>query len=124
MLTRDTVRRLRELEASGAGIRRIAVLLGISRNTVRRYVRPDIPTPTRVERPWRDRAAELYLGPCLGNAAAVARALRSEGFAAEERAVQRVIREMKDRGELYAGPVPASDRAVFDAMPISVGYAE
>lgn len=78
---------IEQLRAGGASIRRIAILLGISRNTVRRYLRrAHCPRKPPV---WRGRAIELF--SACRNGAEVARKLRDEGFAISTRSVQRVV---------------------------------
>ncbi len=59
MLGGRTVKQLLELHGAGTSIRRMARTLGISRNTVRKYLRaPEIPTPA--PRPPRGSKLDPY----------------------------------------------------------------
>jgi len=102
-LSDDQIQQLWDLRAAGAGVRRIATALAISRNTVRRYVRrasegsafpPAMPTAP----PWHSRAKDLLeLDP---SASAVARALRDEKVFVSARTVQRLAATWRRAGEL------------------------
>jgi hypothetical protein len=83
---------IHDLRACGTSIRRIAILLGISRNKVRRHLRG--PRGPKLSPPWHGRAIELF-GVCGRNGAEVARRLREEGCAVSIRGVQRVVRQAR-----------------------------
>jgi hypothetical protein len=96
VLTIDLLDELERLRALGTGVRKMAVLLGVSRNTVRRYVRGGaVRRPASVGGPsWFGRAVALYdgMGTCAGNATAVARILDAEGVVISARSVQRAMK--------------------------------
>jgi transposase len=95
------LQQLWDLRASGASLRRIAVVLGISRNTVRRHVRrasgSTFPPPLDATPAWRLRARELVAahGPVM--ATVVAATLRAEGHAVSARSVQRELAALRDQ---------------------------
>jgi hypothetical protein len=81
---------------SGASLRKIAVVLGISRNTVRRHVRraahgSGLPPALDTTPQWRARAREIVAmhGPIM--ATILAATLRGEGFTVSARSVQREL---------------------------------
>jgi transposase len=98
----EVVQQLRALSTQGWGAKRIARELGVSRNTVKRYLRAGVEAE-RQERPearcldeqGRRRAVELFDGEAEGNAVVVATLLRSEGIAASDRTVQRAVAERR-----------------------------
>jgi hypothetical protein len=94
----QTVQELWDLRAKGTSVRRTAILLGISRNTVRAYIRRGVhdsafpPAPTTAQL-WRARLSELLLasdGKSTG--VSLAQILRAEGFELSTRSVQREVR--------------------------------
>lgn len=82
------------LTAEGKGTRSIARMLGIARNTVRRYRRVPIlnDEPRGLSFEVLAHAVELHTGDCNMNASAVARRLREEGHNVSDRTVQRALR--------------------------------
>lgn len=104
------LQQLWDLRMGGASVRRIAVVLGISRNTVRRHVRratqgSAFPPPLDAASPWRARARELAdtQGPIM--ATVLATTLRGEGFTVSARSVQRELARWR------AERAPARDAA-------------
>ena len=96
MVEPELVRRMRGLAAHGWGAKRIARELGISRNTVRRYLREGERTQVRPRRRRLDagrraEAAELFEGLAEGNGVVVAQELRRRGVSASVRTVQRAL---------------------------------
>jgi len=81
----DVVSAIRTLAARGVGKRTIAREVGVSINTVRRYLRRPIEAGLQV-RParrfvdqWRSEARRLYAGSAAGNAVVVRRLLSARG---------------------------------------------
>ena len=100
MVEAETVRALRVLAERGWGARAIARELGISRNTVRRYVRggqsaeqQERPTRRILDPDARAVAKQIFTGVAEGNAVVVARELQRAGTEVGVRTVQRVVRE-------------------------------
>jgi transposase len=98
-LAAPVLQQLWDLRASGASLRKIAVVLGISRNTVRRHVRRAtgsvFPPSVDATPAWRTRARELVAehGPVM--ATILAATLRSEGFTVSARSVQRELAALR-----------------------------
>lgn len=115
MLNEATLSQLDQLVSTGKGIRRIAILLGISRNTVRRYVRPtdrQRVNRSRAKPAWHARALELQA--ICSNAAVITSALHCEGVVVSTRSVQRVIKQNANaRGETPRAPsmIPTAEAA-------------
>ena len=99
----DQIQKLWDLRGTGAGVRKIALVLTISRNTVRRYLRRATegsawPPPMPEAPPWHARARDMLAhGP---NATAVAVALRAENVFVTARTVQRLAKTWRRDGEL------------------------
>lgn len=98
MVDPEVIRQIRTLSALNWGTKRIANELGIARNTVRRYLRTDNPTPLQVRPKARklddqrhERARELFATVAEGNAVVVARELLRDGVQVGVRTVQRVV---------------------------------
>jgi transposase len=100
MVEAETVGALRVLAGRGWGARAIARELGISRNTVRRYLRGG-QSAERQERPARRIldpdaravAKQMFTGVAEGNAVVVTRELQRAGVEVGVRTVQRVVRD-------------------------------
>ena len=85
----EVVTAVRTLFGRGVGKKAIARELGISINTVRRYVRRPVeagqqsrPAGRRLTDTWRALARALYQGPADGNAVVVQRLLADRGHSA------------------------------------------
>jgi transposase len=104
MVDPEVVVRMRVLSGLGWGSKRIAVEVGVARNTVRRYLRGG-PEAERQERPGRRRlsyagraeAEQLMAGEAGGNAVVVQELLEKRGVAASVRTVQRAVQEHRRR---------------------------
>ena len=99
-LAPDLLQQLWDLRMGGASLRKIAVVLGISRNTVRRHVRrathgSGFPPALDATPPWRTRARELVSehGPVM--ATILANTLRGEGYTVSARSVQRELASLR-----------------------------
>lgn len=97
----DVVSAIRALAARGIGKRTIAREVGISINTVRRYLRAPVEAGHQV-RParrltdrWRSEARRLYGESAGGNAAVVRRVIAERGLAVSERTIQRAVADLR-----------------------------
>lgn len=95
----EVVTAIRALADRGVGKKTIARELGVSINTVRRYVRQPVeaghqvrPTARRLTDAWRELARALYAGPANGNAVVVQRLLDERGLAVSTRTIERATR--------------------------------
>jgi transposase len=100
----EVVTAIRILTDRGVGKKTIARELGVSINTVRRYVRQPIesgrqvrPSGRRLTDPWRDLARALYVGPAGGNAVVVQRLLDERGLAVSRRTIERAVADIRRR---------------------------
>jgi transposase len=98
MLEPEIVRQIKGLSELGWGTKRIARLLEVSRNSVRRYLRSDDsaltqvrPLARRVDESTRRLAVELLRGPAEGNAVVVRELLAKQGVEVELRTLQRAL---------------------------------
>src|SRR5687768_9430087 len=98
----EVVTAIRTLAGRGVGKKAIARELGVSINTVRRYVRQPIeagcqvrPAARRLTDAWRDLARALYEGPAAGNAVVVQRLLEERGVMVSTRAVERAVTDIR-----------------------------
>lgn len=110
MVEPEIVRQMRALAAQRWGAKRIAGELGVSRNTVRRYLRGGAAAETQVRPKGRrlDEAARVKAVECFetvaeGNAVVVHEELAREGVSASLRTVQRAV--ARRRRELRAAAV-------------------
>lgn len=104
----DVVTAIRALAARGIGKRTIAREVGVSINTVRRYLRTPLqaghqvrPARLFVDR-WRSEARRLYVGTAGGNAAVVRRLLGERGLAVSERTIQRAVADLRREHRIAA----------------------
>ena len=98
MIEGDVVKAMSVLRAQGHGFKHIARVLGISRNTVRHYLRDGAVAETQVrpaaralDEATQARAVALFQSTAEGNAVVVQQLLRDEGHAASARTVQRAV---------------------------------
>ena len=98
----DVVTAVRTLFGRGVGKKAIARELGVSLNTVRRYVRQPVkagqqarPAGRRLTDSWRDLARALYQGPADGNAVVVRRLLADRGLTVSARTVERAVADIR-----------------------------
>lgn len=98
----EVVTAIRTLADRGVGKKTIARDLGVSINTVRRYVRRPIeagcqrrPTARRLTETWRELARALYAGPAAGNAVVVQRLLATRGLTVSARTVERAVIDLR-----------------------------
>ncbi len=100
MVDPEELRQMCELGSRGWGFKSIARGLGISKNTVRRYLRRGgdaekqvRPSARCLDEDQRMLAVELLGGAAEGNAAVVKRLLIEQGVDASLRTVQRAVAE-------------------------------
>ncbi|MFN2571858.1 MAG: IS21 family transposase [Gemmatimonadales bacterium] len=98
----EVVIAIRTLTDRGVGKKTIARELGVSINTVRRYVRQPIeagrqirPAARRLTAAWRDLARALYAGVAAGNAVVVQRLLAERGLAVSTRTLERAVADIR-----------------------------
>jgi len=97
----DVVSAIRALAARRIGKRTIAREVGVSINTVRRYLRQPIPAGHQVRAPrrwsadWQREARTLYAGIAAGNAVVVRRLLADRGLDVSERTIQRAVADLR-----------------------------
>lgn len=98
----EVVTAIRTLADRGVGKKAIARELGVSINTVRRYVRQSIaagcqvrPMARRLTDAWRDLARALYEGPAAGNAVVVQRLLEERGLVVSTRTIERAVTDIR-----------------------------
>jgi transposase len=98
MIEAESVRELRALHARGWGSKRIARELGVSRNTVKRYLREGVaaeiqtrPSARALDDDARRAAMALFDGEAEGNAVVVTELLRARGHEVGERTVQKLV---------------------------------
>lgn len=112
MLEVDQVRQCKQLSAQGMGVRAVARKLGVSRNTVRAYLRGErragrYQRKVRRGQPVRDGIREIVRALLVAEreietprkqwltAARIHRLLRSRGYAASASVVRQLVRELK-----------------------------
>lgn len=104
MVEPEVVRRMRQLSELGWGAKRIALEVGVARNTVRRYLRGGEsagvqlrPGARALDEDGRAQARQLFATSAAGNAVVVTRELRRRGLDASVRTVQRVVEDERSR---------------------------
>jgi len=98
----EMVTAIRALADRGVGKKTIAREVGVSVNTVRRYVRQAVesgqqvrPAARRLTDAWRDRVRALYTGPAGGNAVVVQRLLGEGGLVVSTRTIERAVADLR-----------------------------
>ena len=110
MLEPEVVDRIRELSGQGLGSKRIARQLGISRNSVRRYLAgatvgfQERPTARRLDDDTLREVHALYGTVAEGNAVVIQQELASRGIHVELRTLQRAVVSLRqeERAEALA----------------------
>lgn len=102
MIEGDVVKAMSVLRAQGRGFKHIARVLGISRNTVRHYLRDGAvaetqsrPSARALDDEAQARAVALFQSTAQGNAVVVQQLLRDEGHDASARTVQRAVQRTR-----------------------------
>jgi transposase len=123
----DVVSAIRTLAARGVGKRTIAREVGVSINTVRRYVRRPVEAgyqerpPRQLSDDWRAEAHRLYAGAAEGNAVVVRRLLAASGLSVSERTIQRAVAGLRRAQRVAALATVRVETAPGDQLQIDFG---
>jgi transposase len=127
MVEAEVVQQVRLLHERGWGSKRIALELGIARNTVRRYLRGGDaalvqarPAARVLSEPQRQRARVLFEA-AQGNSRVVRRQLAQEGVVVGERTLQRVLAPERSRRVAEAVASVRFETAPADQLQIDFG---
>ena len=126
----DVVGAIRTLAGRGVGKRTIAREVGISINTVRRYLRQPILAGHQVRAPrrwsddWRREARTLYAGAAGGNAVVVQRLLANHGVAVSERTIQRAVADLRREQRAAQLATVRVETAPGDQLQIDFGQKQ
>ena len=131
-LSPDLLQHLWDLRSNGTSLRKVAVQLGISRNTVRRYVRRAVhgssfPASYETAPAWHARSREILDARPNIRATTLATELRAEGFVVTARSVQRTLAAWRAReadlatrthSEVIAIAAPVLDMEEEESEPV------
>jgi transposase len=124
----ELVGMIRELAGRGVGSKRIARTVGVSRNTVRRYLRQPVPagvqirpTARRLTDDGRRDARTLYEGVAGGNAVVVQRLLTERGVAVSVRTIERAVADIRRARQVAALATVRVESAPGDQLQIDFG---
>lgn len=124
----DIVTTIRELAGRGVGKRAIARSVGVSINTVRRYLRGPVaagvqrrPTAQRLTDEGRTVAQTLFTGPAAGNAVVVQRLLGAQGVVVSARTVQRAVTDLRRAARAAALATVRVETPPGDQLQIDFG---
>lgn len=126
----DVVTAIRTLAARKIGKRTIAREVGVSINTVRRYLRQPLEAghqvrpPRRFSDDWRSEARRLYIGAAAGNAVVVQRILAERGLAVSERTVQRAVADLRREQRVAALATVRVETAPGEQLQIDFGQQQ
>jgi transposase len=134
----ELVATIRELASRGVGTKVIARMVGVSRNTVRRYLRGPVepgvqtrPAARRLSDARREEARTLYEGAAEGNAVVVHSLLQKDGVRASVRTVERAVADLRRASRALALATvrvesPPGDQLQIDfgQKRVSIGGAE
>jgi transposase len=126
----DVVCAIRTLAARGVGKRTIAREVGVSINTVRRYVREPIiaghqvRVGRRLTADWRREARTLYAGSAAGNAVVVQRLLADRGVRVSERTIQRAVADLRQAQRVAALATVRVETAPGEQLQIDFGQQQ
>lgn len=123
----DVVTAIRTLAGRGVGKRTIAREVGVSINTVRRYLRRPVEAghqvrpARRLSEDWRSEAHRLYAGAAEGNAVVVRRLLAEGGLLVSERTIQRAVAGLRRAQRVAALATVRVETAPGDQLQIDFG---
>lgn len=107
MVEADVVRQMRQLLAAGWGLKRVAKEIGVSRNTVRRYLRGGVaaegqlrPRSRRLDAAGATLAVQLFEDEAQGNAVVLSKLLEERGILVGVRTVQRAVEQTRREVEV------------------------
>ena len=119
---------IRELAGRGLGSKTIARTVGVSRNTVRRYLRHAVapgvqvrPTARRLTDDGRRDARTLYEGVAGGNAVVVQRLLTDRGVEVSVRTIERAVADIRRARQVAALATVRVESAPGDQLQIDFG---
>lgn len=127
MIEAEVVRQIRLLRDAGWGTKRIAIEVGVARNTVRRYLRSPLSSvqtrPARrvLDEDGRSQARELLVGAAGGNAVVVRKMLEERGIKAGVRTVQRAVSEERRAARVSQLATVRFETPPGDQMQIDFG---
>ena len=127
MVAAEVVRQMSQLAELGWGAKSIARELGVSRNTVRRYLRgaraevQERLAARCLDEAARAEALRLFDGEAEGNAVVVARLLLDRGIAASVRTVQRAVEDRRRSQRASQVATVRFETAPGEQMQVDVG---
>jgi transposase len=124
----ELVATIRELASRGVGSKTIARMVGVGRNTVRRYLRAPVapgvqvrPAARRLTDEARTEARTLYEGPAGGNAVVVQRLLKARGTDVSVRTIERAVTDIRRARRAAAVATVRVESAPGDQLQIDFG---
>jgi len=130
MLNSDIVERIREMFGQGYGNKRIARLLRISRNSVRRYLAgakagsQERPAARRLDDVAVQKVHRLFNTVAEGNAVVVQQELASQGIEVDLRTLQRVIAPLRQEARAKALATVRFETKPGEQMQIDFGQKD
>lgn len=128
VLEGDVVAAIRELGSRGVGSKRIAHILGVARNTVKRYLRRPVPAGQQARPRARVLDAEalettraLYGGAAAGNAVVVQRLLAEQDVVVSVRTVERAVADLRQAQRVAEVATVRVETAPGDQLQIDFG---
>jgi transposase len=127
MLKPEVVDLIHELSGQGLGSKRIARQLGISRNSVRRYLAgakagfQERPKARRLDAHTRHEVQRLFDTVAQGNAVVIQQELAARGIALELRTVQRAVTSLRQEARARALATVRFETAPGEQMQIDFG---
>src|ERR1700730_1088757 len=124
MLKPEVVDLIHELSGQGLGSKRIARQLGISRNSVRRYLAgakagfQERPKARRLDAHTRHEVQRLFDTVAQGNAVVIQQELAARGIALELRTVQRAVTSLRQEARARALATVRFETAPGEQMQI------
>jgi transposase len=127
MLKPDVVDKLRELARQGLGAKRIARLLGVSRNSVRRYLAgatvgfQQRPGARRLDPTTQQEVQRLFQTVAQGNTVVVQQELAEQGISVDLRTLQRAVAPLRQAARARALATVRFETAPGQQMQIDFG---
>jgi transposase len=127
----ELVATIRELAGRGVGSKAIARMVGVARNTVRRYLRQPIapgvqvrPAARRLTDDAREKARGLYTGSAGGNAVVAQRLLKEGGTDVSVRTIERAVADIRRARRAAALATVRVESAPGDQLQIDFGQKQ
>ena len=128
VLEGEVVAAIRELGSRGVGSKRIAHVLGVARNTVKRYLRQPVPAGQQARPRARvldtealETARALYGGAAAGNAVVVQRLLAEQDVVVSVRTVERAVADLRQAQRVAEVATVRVETAPGDQLQIDFG---